>query len=286
MTVIYPDWLKQRMPRPSHVEKINSLLSGLSINTVCQSAACPNLGECFSEGTATFMILGSVCTRNCGFCAIDKGNPKEVNPEEPRNIAEAVNKLSLKYVVVTSPTRDDLPDGGAGHFADTIRALKSMVRNIKIEVLVPDFQGSYEALKKVLDASPAVVGHNVETVPALYPLVRPGAIYERSLGLLADVKRFHPDILTKSGMMLGLGEERWQVTEVMKDLAAAGCDILTLGQYLRPSTKNLPVSRYVPPGEFDEYKRLSESRRFRAIISGPNVRSSHHADRVYSSLVS
>lgn len=281
MAEMYPEWLKQRMPSPSEVDKLNLLLSGLQLNTVCQSAACPNLGECFSEGTATFMILGSVCTRHCGFCAVDKGTPKEVDPEEPRNISEAVRRLALKYVVITSPTRDDLPDGGAQHFADTLCAIVAVDPGVKIEVLIPDLRGSGDALQKVLNASPAVLGHNIETVPAFYSLVRPGAIYKRSLEVLAQTKKICPGILTKSGIMLGFGEKPGDVIEVMNDLVAAGCDILTLGQYLRPSLKNITVSRYIPPDEFDEYKKLAESLGFRAVIAGPRVRSSHHAARTY-----
>ena len=273
--------LKQRMPSPSQVESLNLLLSGLSINTVCQSASCPNLGECFSEGTATFMILGSNCTRHCRFCAVDKRTPKAVDPEERKNISEAVRRLALKYVVITSPTRDDLPDGGALHFAETIHDIGSADPGVKIEILIPDFQGSISALKTVLEASPAVLGHNMETVPALYSSVRPEAIYERSLEILVKTKQIRPDILTKSGIMLGLGEERVQIIEVMNDLLVAGCDILTLGQYLRPSIKNLAVSRYVPPDEFNEYKLIAERMGFKAVVAGPSVRSSHHAARTY-----
>ena len=281
MTEAYPEWLKQRMPCPSQVDHVNLLLAGLSINTVCQSASCPNLGECFSEGTATFMILGSTCTRRCRFCAVDKGMPAIPDHEEPSNISEAVRRLNLSYVVITSPTRDDLPDGGAQHYTDTINAIAASDPAVKIEVLIPDFRGSSDALQIVLDASPAVIGHNIETVPALYSTVRPGAIYERSLEILAKIKQARPDILTKSGLMLGLGESPLQVIRVLNDLVAAGCDILTLGQYLRPSIENLAVDRYIPPDEFAEYKQLAESLGFKAVISGPNVRSSHHAAGTY-----
>lgn len=260
---------------------MNSLLADLRLNTVCQSASCPNLGECFSEHTATFLILGDVCTRNCNFCAVAKGQPSAIDPTEPGRIAEAVKKLGLEYVVITSVTRDDLSDGGARHFADTILAIHAERPAVNVEVLTPDFQGSYEALDMVMHAGAAVVGHNVETIPGLYPAVRPKADYQQSLDVLRKAKKIRPDVLTKSGMMLGLGEEPEEVVAVMSDLIETGCDILTLGQYLSPSSKNVPVKRYVPPAEFEEYARIAERIGFKAVVSGPWVRSSHHAARTY-----
>jgi len=277
MGEIFPEWLKQRLPSPSEVARVGRMLEDLRLNTVCQSAACPNLGECFSAQTATLMILGHICTRHCSFCATDKGVPGEPDPAEPGAVAVAARRLKLKYMVITSPTRDDLPDGGAQHYANVIRAVTSENPGIKVEVLIPDFQGSEKALRTVLEASPTVIGHNIETVPRLYHTVRPGAIYSRSLEVLAKTKRLRPGTLTKSGIMLGLGEERQAVIEVMKDLLTAGCDIMTLGQYLRPSMNNIPVCRYIPPDEFEDYKRIAEKLGFKTVVSGPKVRSSYRA---------
>lgn len=252
-------------------------MARLRLHTVCESAACPNVGECWNQRTATFMILGNVCTRRCGFCAVSKGAPLEVDYDEPRRVAEAVAALGLDYAVITSVNRDDRKDGGALLFAMTIRAIRERVPHCKVEVLIPDFQGSQQALDIVLEAEPDVLNHNLETVRRLYRQVRLGARYERSLELLARAKQRKPHIPTKSGMMLGLGETRQEVLEALSDLRAHGVDIVTLGQYLRPSPKHLPVARFVPPEEFDEWKRLGETLGFAHVESGPLVRSSYHA---------
>ncbi len=281
-----PPWLRQTLSRPSEVSKMNTLLADLRLNTVCQNAACPNLGQCFSHRTATFLILGDTCTRHCRFCAIGKGHPAAIDADEPENIAEAVTRLGLEYAVITSVTRDDLPDGGAGHFNATIRALHSIEPRIKVEILIPDFQGSTEALDAVLQALPEVLGHNIETVPRLYPGIRPKADYDRSLGLLKKAKEIQPGVVTKSGIMLGLGEEPAEVMNVMRDLSETGCDILTIGQYLSPSPEHANIKRYVPPGEFDRYARTAGQMGFKAVVSGSWVRSSYHAAETYQAAIS
>ncbi|OGO20812.1 MAG: lipoyl synthase [Chloroflexi bacterium RBG_16_50_9] len=276
-----PVWLKQKLPRPSEVNKMNSLLTDLQLNTVCQSAACPNLGECFSNRTATFLILGDICTRNCLFCAVEKGHPSAVDSSEPQRISEAVKRLELAYVVITSVTRDDLPDGGAGHFANTLRAIYSHNSGVTTEVLIPDFQGSTAALSRVMQAHADVVSHNIETVPRLYPAIRPGADYGRSLILLKTAKAVQSDTLTKSGIMLGLGERYEEVINVMEDIRKTGCDILTVGQYLSPSSRNASLERYITPEEFEDYARTARQIGFKAVVSGPWVRSSYHAAGMY-----
>lgn len=253
-------------------------MTRLRLHTVCESAACPNVGECWNRRTATFMILGNVCTRRCGFCAIQKGAPLAVDYGEPARIGEAVEALGLNYAVVTSVNRDDRKDGGAELFAMTIRAIRERLPKCKVEVLIPDFQGSHAAMDLVMEAVPDVLNHNTETVPRLYRQVRLGARYERSLDILEYAKTTRPDIPTKSGLMLGLGETMEEVHQVMRDLVAHKVDILTLGQYLRPSPKHLPVLRYVPQGEFDDYKRLGLDMGFAHVEAGPLVRSSYHAD--------
>lgn len=282
----FPDWPRQRLPRPSEVNKMNSLLADLQLNTVCQSAACPNLGQCFSDGTATFQILGDICTRNCSFCAVKQGRPGPVDPNEPQRISEAVRRLRLEYVVVTSVTRDDLPDGGAAHFARTARAIRSHNSRVKVEVLIPDFQGSSETLGTLLRASPDTVGHNIETVPRLYPAITPGADYRRSLELLKRAKGMRPDVLTKSGMMLGLGERPEEVPDVMRDLKEMDCDILTIGQYLSPSPRHRVVDRWVTPEEFDDYTEAARRLGFRKVVCAPWVRSSYRAARTYLEAIS
>ena len=247
------------------------------LHTVCEEARCPNIGECWAHGTATFMLLGDVCTRNCGFCAVKHGRPLSVDPEEPRRVAGAVSALGLRHVVITSVDRDDLPDGGASQFARTAEAIKETVPGCSVEVLIPDFQGNEAALRTVLEAPIDVLNHNVETVPRLYRRVRPGARYERSLELLDRAKRIRPDVRTKTGLMLGLGEERPEVVGVLRDLVAIRCDILTLGQYLQPTARHLPVVRYVPPEEFSELRKEALAMGFRYVESGPLVRSSYHA---------
>ena len=272
-----PKWLRAPAPVGDNYRELKGLVERLKLHTVCESAACPNVGECWNQRTATFMILGNVCTRRCGFCAVQKGVPLEMDWDEPRRVAEAVETLGLRYAVVTSVNRDDQKDGGAGIFAEVIRLIKERVPGCKVEVLVPDFQGSHPAMKIVMDASPDVLNHNTETVPRLYRMVRLGARFERSLEMLAYAKSLRPDIPTKSGLMLGLGETKEEVLETMGDLKAHGVDILTLGQYLRPSTKHLPILRYVAPEEFDEYREAGKRMGFKHVEAGPLVRSSYHA---------
>jgi len=272
-----PEWLTVKAPKRGAYEEMAGYLKSMGLHTVCQSAGCPNIGECFSKGTATFMILGDTCTRNCGFCGVRHGEPLPVDSGEPQRVAEAAAQMGLKYVVVTSVTRDDLTDGGASQFAETIRRIEAEIPDAKVEVLVPDFGGDANALKTVLDAEPFVLNHNVETVPRLYPVVRPAADYARSLELLETAKEIKPSIYTKSGFMVGLGESKEEVTEVLRDLRSAGCHFVTIGQYLRPSKANLPVVEYIPPARFDEYKEIGDAMGFRHVASGPFVRSSYHA---------
>jgi lipoic acid synthetase len=257
--------------------ELKRLVAGLRLHTVCESAACPNVGECWNQGTATFMILGNVCTRRCGFCNVQKGVPLEVDPDEPRRVAEACAALGLRHAVVTSVNRDDRPDGGAAQFAATIAAIRARIPGCKVEVLVPDFQGSIEALKLVMDAAPDVLNHNIETVPRLYRQVRIGARYERSLELLAAARRQRPEIPTKSGLMVGLGERKEEVLAVLKDLRRQGVEIVTIGQYLRPTPLHLPVLRHARPEEFAEYRQAGLAMGFAHVESGPLVRSSYHA---------
>jgi len=273
----HPDWIKVKAPSGDAFFETKRLVRDLRLHTVCEEAHCPNVGECWSHKTATFMLLGDVCTRNCGFCAVPHGAPLAVDPGEPQRVAEGVARLGLEHVVVTSVDRDDLPDGGAEHFAATARAIKARLPGCTIEVLVPDFKGKGGALGTVIDAPVDILNHNTETVPRLYTHVRPGARYERSLGLLRDAKLQRPEILTKTGLMLGLGEEHAELLAVFADLGAAGCDILTLGQYLRPSTAHLAVERYVPPAEFAWLRAQALQFGFRHVESGPMVRSSYHA---------
>jgi lipoic acid synthetase len=276
-----PEWLRLSPLAPSALAPMRKLTHDLKLHTVCESARCPNRPKCFAEGTATFMILGDICTRNCTFCAINNGNPQAPDPHEPKHIVEAVDKLGLQYVVITSVTRDDLPDGGAFQFAQTIKAIYSYNAKLSVEVLIPDFGGSLAALQVVVDAHPTVLNHNVETVPRLYPEVRPGAKYRRSLELLERAKILDGRLLTKSGLMLGLGESRHEVIEVMTDLRQAGCDILTIGQYLPPSLRHHSLVRYIPPEEFTELKKIGREMGFTFVLSGPLVRSSFHAAEMY-----
>jgi lipoic acid synthetase len=273
-----PKWLRAPAPVGQNYRELKDLISSLQLHTVCESAACPNVGECWNHRTATFMILGNVCTRRCGFCAVQKGGPLAVDYDEPRRVAEAVALMGLRYAVVTSVNRDDRKDGGAELFALTIEAIRDRVPGCKVEVLVPDFQGSHAAMKIVMDARPDVLNHNTETVPRLYRQVRLGARYERSLEMLRYAKELGDGIPVKSGLMLGLGELRDEVVGVMADLRGHGVDILTLGQYLRPSPKHLPIIRYIPPAEFDDYRRVGKEMGFAHVEAGPLVRSSYHAD--------
>jgi lipoyl synthase len=281
----HPDWIKVRAPTSPEYFRTKALLAELRLHTVCQEACCPNIGECFSHRTATFMLMGDVCTRNCPYCAVAHGKVRPLDPDEPRRIAEAVARLGLDHVVVTSVDRDDLPDGGASHFAATAGAIQRLRPATRVEVLVPDFKGSYPAVETVVGAPVAIFNHNIETVPSLYRKARPGGNYQRSLDVLAHAKSFGKTfgradgraLLTKAGIMLGLGEESDEVETVLRDLRAAGCDILTLGQYLRPSRDHLPVERYVTPAEFAELKSGAMAMGFRHVESGPLVRSSYHA---------
>jgi lipoic acid synthetase len=273
-----PKWLRAPAPVGENYRELKNLITDLKLHTVCESAACPNMGECWNQRTATFMILGNVCTRRCGFCAVQKGGPLPVDYDEPRRVAEAAALMGLKYAVVTSVNRDDRKDGGAELFALTIEAIRERIPGCKVEVLVPDFQGSRPAMKIVMDARPDVLNHNTETVPRLYRQVRLGARFERSLDMLAYAKELAPKTPVKSGMMLGLGETIDEVLETMRALQAHKVDILTLGQYLRPSPKHLPIVRYVAPSEFADLKKAGMEMGFAHVESGPMVRSSYHAD--------
>jgi len=273
----HPEWIKVKAPSGQTFFETKRLVSDLRLHTVCEEAHCPNVGECWGHRTATFMLLGDVCTRNCGFCAVSHGRPQAVDPREPERVAEGVTRLGLRHVVVTSVDRDDLPDGGAGHFARTAQAIKARRPDCRVEVLVPDFKGDPSAVQTVVDAPIDIFNHNTESVPRLYKRVRPGAQYERSLALLRQAKERRPDVLTKTGLMLGLGEESDEVQAVFGDLQAAGCDILTLGQYLRPSAAHLPVERYLTPAEFTALRQDALRFGFRHVESGPLVRSSYHA---------
>jgi len=272
-----PGWLRAPAPAGENYRDIKQLITRLRLHTVCESAACPNVGECWNHRTATFMILGNVCTRRCGFCAVEKGAPLPVDYDEPRRVAEAVAAMGLKFAVITSVNRDDREDGGAELFALVIAAIRRGVEGCGVEVLVPDFQGSRAAVETVLQAAPDVFNHNTETVPRLYRQVRLGARYERSLDVLAHAKRTAPAVPTKSGLMLGLGETKAEVLQAMQDLRAQRVDILTLGQYLRPSPKHLPIVRYVPPEEFAELRAAGREMGFGHVEAGPLVRSSYHA---------
>ncbi|HEY3321131.1 MAG TPA: lipoyl synthase [Planctomycetota bacterium] len=279
----FPPWLKK--PWPARFDpKTGNLLDGLQLNTVCRSAECPNLGECFARGTATFLILGTRCTRNCGFCAVvtGRGEPIENLQSEPERIAQATKQLGLKHVVITSVTRDDLPDEGAGHFARTIRAVRELCGpEVVIEVLVPDFHAREECIGAVLDARPQVFNHNLETVERLQPTVRPQADYRRSLNVLGIARRLQPELVVKSGLMVGLGEKADEVRAAIADLREAGCGILTVGQYLQPSKSQLPVVEYVPPDVFKDYANYALSLDFASAACGPFVRSSYHAEQVF-----
>ena len=279
-----PPWLKQSIPAGATYQEVHRIIQRSKLHTVCQEAHCPNLGECFSHGTATFLILGDRCTRNCRFCAVAHGPIGPPDIEEPRRVAEAVQNMELRFVVVTSVTRDDLSDGGSGHFAQTIREIRRLVPKARIEVLVPDFQGSDRALRTVVQARPDVFNHNLETVVRLYPKVRAGADYHRSLQLFKQVGELSPDMPTKSGLMLGLGESPEELRQALFDLLEVECRILTLGQYLQPSRDHLAVERFVPPEEFVEWRQVALEMGFREVASGPFVRSSYRAGELYEAL--
>jgi lipoic acid synthetase len=272
-----PDWLKVRAPGSENYHRLKGLIRGLGLHTVCEEANCPNIGECWHHGTATFMILGGTCTRSCGYCNVTHGTPHPIDPHEPVKVASAIHALALDYVVVTSVDRDDLPDFGASHFARTIRETRARVPECRLEVLIPDFQGDEAALRTVLDARPDVLNHNIETVPRLYRIARPGGRYPRALKLLRRSRDIAPAVPTKSGLMVGLGEEWDELLTTLHDLREAGVGIVTIGQYLRPSLANLPMARYYTPAEFAELKRIGLELGFGHVESGPLVRSSYHA---------
>jgi len=271
-----PQWLIKRTPKHANIKAMRSII-GEKVHTVCESAKCPNIGECYSGGTVTFMILGDICTRSCGFCGVKKGGPYPPDADEPGNVAAAAKKLGLNYVVVTSVTRDDLPDGGAGHFSRTIRELRTVNKDIKVEVLIPDFRGSIKDLKAVVRSRPDVLNHNIEMVPRLYKKIRPSSDYKRSIDLLKNAKKIDPDIATKSGFMLGLGETAEEVKDLLKALKDAGCGAVTIGQYIPPSQNSVEVVEYVKPEKFEEYKNFGRSIGIKKVISGPFVRSSYLA---------
>jgi lipoic acid synthetase len=273
----HPDWIKVRMPGGPGYTKTKAIVSTFKLNTVCQEAQCPNIGECWGHGTATFMLMGDVCTRNCRFCVVSHGRVATLDKEEPHRVAEAAQKMGLAHIVVTSVNRDDLADGGAAHFVATVQALKERNPHCTVEVLTPDFQGNEDAVATVARSPIDIYNHNTETVPRLYKRVRPGAKYERTLRVLQKVKEVRPTLKTKTGLMLGLGETYEELLQVFGDLRAVTCDILTLGQYLRPSPQQLPVERYVPPDEFTHLREQALALGFRHVEAGPLVRSSYHA---------
>jgi len=273
----FPEWLKIPAPDEKSLYEMQDLIKGMTLHTVCEEALCPNVGECFKSRTATFLLMGDVCTRNCNFCAVRHGNPLPLDPDEPRHIAEACKALGLKYVVLTCVTRDDLADGGASHMALVVEEVKKLNPGAKVELLTSDLGGSRDALKNLLEAPLDVLAHNVETVPSLYPAVRPQANYERSLAVIEMAKAIAPKVLTKSGIMVGLGETYEEVIEVMCDLISVGCDILTIGQYLQPSPSHLPVKEFVPPKQYQMYEQKGLELGFKYVVAGPLVRSSYRA---------
>lgn len=279
-----PPWLKRKIPSGPVYQNMLGILSLGQLHTVCREALCPNMGECFSNKTAAFLILGDHCTRNCRFCAVRHGNAGPVDSREPERVAEAAQKMGLKYVVITSVTRDDLADGGAAHFAGTISAVRRRLREAKVEVLIPDLQGNWEALQKIITVRPDVLNHNLETVPRLYADVRPQAVYRRSLELLRRVRHIDAALPVKSGLMLGLGEEAKEIEQTLQDLLEAGCSLLTLGQYLQPSSNHLSIQRYVTPGEFESWKSKALGMGFARVASGPFVRSSYHAGELLQTI--
>ena len=280
-----PAWLKRSLPSGPEYGRMKNLIKSSNLSTVCQEAQCPNQFECFSRGTATFMILGDRCTRNCGFCAVSPRPPGPPDGGEPVRVAEAVAVLNLKFAVITSVTRDDLADGGAAHFAETIRQIRQHSQDTRIEILIPDLQGNWQALATILAAQPDVLNHNLETVPRLYPTVRPEAVYKRSLQLLKKSKELYPEIPTKSGLMVGLGERADELRRTMADLLEHGCDLLTIGQYLQPSNQHLAVERFVTPEEFEHFKADALALGFKGVASSPAVRSSFEAGTLYSEVV-
>ena len=277
---VKPSWFKMKIPSSPNFFLLKKILKELQLTTVCEEAKCPNIGHCWSKKTATFMILGDICTRNCRFCAVKKGIPLPLNPEEPFLIAKAVKALGIKYAVITSVTRDDLSDGGASVFVNTIDAIRKLNRNVKIEILIPDFNGNEESLYKVFEAKPEILNHNLETVEKLYPLInRPSSFYLRSLQILEKAKKYN--LVTKSGIMVGLGENKKQIITTLKDLRSVDCDILTIGQYLQPTKNHIPVKKYYREEEFHELKLIGKELGFKWVEAGPLVRSSFHAQQIY-----
>ena len=277
-----PEWLKVKAPGSAGYLELRQLVRSEGLNTVCEEAHCPNIGECWDRGTATFMVLGDICTRACSYCAVKTGMPTTLDLQEPVRLAETVERLGLRYAVITSVDRDDLPDGGAFIFAQCIRQIRKRLPSCKVEVLIPDFEGNPGALAKVMEAKPDTLNHNIETVRRVFSRVRPKGDYDMSLELLANAKRLDGDAVTKSGMMVGLGESWDEILETMRDLRSVDCDLLTIGQYLRPSGKHTPLARWYTPGEFDELRREGEALGFRHVASGPLVRSSYHADEQHA----
>ena len=277
-----PSWIRIRYRDMPELERVQALVADLELNTVCQSAACPNLSECWARGTATFMLGGNTCTRRCGFCDVHTGRPAPLDPDEPARVAAAIAALGLRFAVITAVARDDVSDGGATHFAETIRAVRERAAGCRVEVLIPDFKGSTDALRTVLDANPDVLNHNVETVARLQRRVRPAARYERSLQLLAESRQLRPEIPTKTGIMLGLGETEPEIRQTLRDIVARGCRLLTIGQYLSPGPDHLPVERYAPPEEFEAWRLEALDLGFADVASGPLVRSSYRAEQLAS----
>jgi len=277
----HPDWLKVRIGGGENYAKMKSLLRNAKLHTICEEAKCPNIAECFGSGTAVFLILGDVCTRNCRYCNVKHGTPNGLNVDEPRDVAESVRKLGLKYVVVTSVTRDDLADGGASVFYETVKLIKEMNRGCRVEVLIPDFRGDLSALRKVVDSKPDVVNHNIEVVRGLFPSIRPQGDYDVSLRMLKNVKELDEKMKTKSGFMVGLGESYEEIIKTMRDLRKVDVDFLTIGQYLQPSRNHASIEKYYTPEEFDEFKEIALELGFKHVESGPLVRSSYHAEKVF-----
>jgi lipoic acid synthetase len=277
-----PEWIKEAIPRRKLANSLKRKLNNQNLNTVCEEAKCPNIGDCFKRGTATFMIMGNICTRNCAFCAVKNGKPEPLDYGEPSRIAKEVKNLELKHVVITSPSRDDIQDEGAFFYSITVRETKRINPDATVEVLIPDFNGKIDSLKKVIDSGIDVLNHNIETVSRLYPVVRPKSNYKISLNILKESSRYSQNLTIKSGLMLGLGELKEEVISVMNDLLSVNCNIITIGQYLRPSKKHLPVTRYVSPEEFREYKDIGEDMGFDYVASAPLVRSSYHAEEAFN----
>jgi lipoic acid synthetase len=284
-TGVFPDWIKKSLTRKKKAEHLKYIFQSKNLHTVCQEAKCPNIGECFSKKTATFLIMGNICTRNCGFCSIGKGIPEPLDNSEPNRIAEQIKEMKLKYAVLTSPSRDDLEDGGAGFFASTVKKIKEINSSTKVEVLIPDFNGDIKSLNTVLYSDISVLNHNVETVPRLYPRIRPEANYDRSLRILREASLIYSQLPVKSGFMVGLGERKEEVIELLKDLKSVGCNIVTIGQYLRPTLRQVPVKRYIHPDEFKEMEEIAYGIGFDYVASGPLVRSSYKAEEIFTGIL-